>query len=176
MNIPNILSASRLLLAPVIFYLLISYFRFSFFILLIIIGLTDFFDGYISRKFNQETKIGIFLDSIADKFLILLILGGLIIAYDLKIYQAVLMLTREIVAITGRVFLYFKVKDVDIIKDIPVTYLGKITTFIQLAVSIFIVFGIYREFCIIIAIVFSIFTGIQYFFICYEFTYKKSRV
>ncbi len=83
------------------------------------------------------------------------------------------MLTREIVVILGRIFLYYKDKSLDIIKALPVTYLGKITTTVQILTVVLIVFNFYKDFFIAITIILSISTGIQYFFKGYEFIHKK---
>jgi len=141
-----------------------------------VVGLTDFLDGYFARKFNQVTRIGIFLDSAADKILMLFLFIGLIINYDLAIYLVFLMFSREIVVLLGRFFLYFWNKDVDIIKDIPVTFLGKMTTVFQLITIVFIIFGYCELFFIILTITLSILAAIHYIIKGIEFLYEKNRI
>ncbi len=67
-TIPNILSASRLFCLPLLFFLLYKDWRTAFLAAYLIVGSTDFFDGWIARHFNQKTEIGKRLDSFADIF------------------------------------------------------------------------------------------------------------
>ena len=95
----NILTLSRILLAAVIFLLLMSPDRyFLALILFFIAGITDYFDGYFARKYNQLSQIGEILDPIADKILILFLLFG--IAINLSSYLigfiGAIIVTREI--------------------------------------------------------------------------------
>lgn len=90
MNLPNKITLSRLLLIPVIifFYLADSFIPAGKLIATIIFAIatfTDFLDGYFARKLNLVTTLGKFLDSIADKMLVLsslvlLICDGTILA------------------------------------------------------------------------------------------------
>ena len=170
MNIPNSLSVLRIILIPIIIYTLLNYSKTAFFSLLLITGLTDFFDGYLARKLNQSTKVGLILDSIADKLLIISLFVVLILNYDIKIYLLFLMLTREIVVVLGRFFLFFfKIRSTESLTSIPVTLLGKMTTFFQLLTIIIIVFNFYPMYFIWLTIVLSILTGIQYFLNGYKF-------
>ena len=67
LHIPNLLSISRLFLViPLILFLEINR-PFFVFILIIIGGLTDYFDGLIARKFNLKTRLGAILDPLSDK-------------------------------------------------------------------------------------------------------------
>ena len=67
LSIPNLLSISRLVLVfPLILFLEINR-PFYVFILIIIGGLTDYFDGLIARKFNLKTRLGAILDPLSDK-------------------------------------------------------------------------------------------------------------
>jgi len=67
LNIPNLLSISRLFLVfQLILFLEINR-PFYVFILIIIGGLTDYFDGLIARKFNLKTRLGAILDPLSDK-------------------------------------------------------------------------------------------------------------
>ena len=65
-NVPNILSVSRIVLLPVLFVLISFKMYFSFTVAYAILGMTDMFDGMIIRRFNLKTEIGKYLDSIAD--------------------------------------------------------------------------------------------------------------
>ncbi|MDA3846721.1 MAG: CDP-alcohol phosphatidyltransferase family protein [Vallitaleaceae bacterium] len=67
-TIPNILSMSRLVLLPILFLLIMWDMKEAFLISYILLGSTDFFDGFIARRFNQKTEIGKTLDSFADIF------------------------------------------------------------------------------------------------------------
>ncbi|WP_341907016.1 CDP-alcohol phosphatidyltransferase family protein [Fluviicola taffensis] len=65
-NIPNMLSAYRILVLPVIFYALFSNKDQLFIILLTVNLISDILDGFIARRFNLQTEFGARLDSIAD--------------------------------------------------------------------------------------------------------------
>lgn len=92
MNTPNKISLSRLCLIPLIvfFYLatFIPYARLVSALLFIVACLTDFVDGHLARKNNQVTNLGIFLDSIADKVLVMTAMI-LIVAVPVKIMPAI---------------------------------------------------------------------------------------
>jgi len=70
MNIPNQLTLSRIFITPIIVLFLFVSVPFNYFIaaFLFLLGcLTDLLDGYIARKYNQGSKLGVFLDPMADK-------------------------------------------------------------------------------------------------------------
>ncbi len=67
LTIPNLLSLIRILLIPVFGVLFYQGNVIWAVVVLIISGLTDFFDGKIARKFNQISELGKMLDPIADK-------------------------------------------------------------------------------------------------------------
>jgi phosphatidylglycerophosphate synthase len=67
-NVPNILSASRFFLLPLLFIFLQMDMKVAFIISYILVGATDFFDGLIARKFNMLTEVGKKLDSFSDLF------------------------------------------------------------------------------------------------------------
>jgi len=95
----NILTLLRIFLAAVIFLLLISPDGYLLaLILFFIAGITDYFDGYLARKYNAVSQIGEVLDPIADKILVLFLFVGL--AINLSSYLigfiASIIITREI--------------------------------------------------------------------------------
>lgn len=67
-NFPNSLSFLRLFLSPSCLFLLTSWHHKELLvvILMTIAGFTDFFDGYLARKFNQTSRFGAYLDLISD--------------------------------------------------------------------------------------------------------------
>ncbi len=95
----NLLTLSRIFLAAIIFLLLTrpeGYFL--AFILFFVAGITDYFDGYLARKYNLVSEIGEILDPIADKVLIVFVLFGLSVnltSYFIA-FMASLIIAREI--------------------------------------------------------------------------------
>ena len=73
-NLPNILTALRVVSVPFFIYFILSpnpVYRIAAFVLFALASITDLIDGYLARKWNQETELGKFLDPLADKALVL---------------------------------------------------------------------------------------------------------
>ena len=127
----NLLTLSRIFLGAVIFLLLTrpdGYF--IAFILFFVAGATDYFDGYLARKYDLTSQIGEILDPIADKILIVFVLFGLSVnlsSYFIA-FIASLIITREIWVGALRDY-NARQGCVDATK---VTFLAKIKTTIQL--------------------------------------------
>lgn len=71
-RVPNILSASRILLAPLFFYLYIQdavVWAALGMLVFILAAVTDYLDGYLARRFDVSSSLGVFLDPLADKIL-----------------------------------------------------------------------------------------------------------
>lgn len=67
-TVPNSLSLSRLVFLPLLYIFLWRDHIASFFVMFTVLGSTDFFDGYLARKWNQVSTLGKFLDTVADMF------------------------------------------------------------------------------------------------------------
>jgi cardiolipin synthase len=65
-NLPNILSSLRVVLLPILYVFALIGMHLEFLIAYIIIGSTDALDGFLARLLNQVTKLGKFLDTVAD--------------------------------------------------------------------------------------------------------------
>lgn len=81
MNLPNILTLSRILMIPV--FVIIYYLpaQWSYLVsagLFALAAATDWLDGYLARKLNQSTPFGAFLDPVADKLMVAVALTVLI--------------------------------------------------------------------------------------------------
>ena len=120
LNIPNLLSISRLFLVfPLILFLEINR-PFYVFILIIIGGLTDYFDGLIARKFNLKTRLGAILDPLSDKVFYLIPLVFLCKNNLIPFWSLTLILFRELIISSLR----------NLTKDgLPASQLGKLKTF-----------------------------------------------
>ena len=95
----NILTLSRIILAALIFILLISPDGYLLALALFFLaGITDYFDGYLARKYNAVSQLGEILDPIADKILILFVLFGLAINLSSYLigFLGAIIITREI--------------------------------------------------------------------------------
>lgn len=96
LTVPNVISVIRLLMIPVFVYLLFGrHSRAQAAGLLAGLGATDWVDGYIARHFNQTSTLGKILDPTADRLLLLVGVGAIVIDGALPPVVAVLVLFRE---------------------------------------------------------------------------------
>jgi cardiolipin synthase (CMP-forming) len=141
-QVPNMLTVLRILLVPVFavaFVMPGEGWRLTAFTVFVIAGISDFFDGFAARKLNQPSDFGRMLDPIADKILVgvalmMLVAEGSVAEFNLtpslksllKLVPALIILTREILVSGLREFL------AGMSVSVPVTFLAKIKTTIQL--------------------------------------------
>jgi phosphatidylglycerophosphate synthase len=86
-NLANIISAVRILLAPLLVYLLVAHHRNAFFIVSMIGMVTDMIDGTVARMYSGSTPLGQQMDSIADVLFIPVYAAGSIIL--LRLYDVI---------------------------------------------------------------------------------------
>jgi cardiolipin synthase len=99
MTIPNALTLLRFCLIPLIVVLIqAGEFRIAFFVF-VIAGLTDAVDGYIARRFGQQSELGAYLDALADKLLIATSFIALFAAAALPYWLVVLVIFRDIMIV-----------------------------------------------------------------------------
>ncbi|MCG8344829.1 MAG: CDP-diacylglycerol--glycerol-3-phosphate 3-phosphatidyltransferase [Chlorobiales bacterium] len=115
MTLPNQLTTLRILLVPVFMFLLLldsPYMKLLGVIVFIIASLTDIYDGYHARKYGQTSRLGAFLDPLADKFLITA--AFLIYVWEgyLVLWMVLLVVLRDIIVTVLRVYAEWKNKPV----------------------------------------------------------------
>ena len=96
LTVPNVITVVRLCLLPVFVWLLFGRDdRASAAWLLAALGSTDFFDGWIARRFNQVSNLGKILDPVADRLLFFVGVGGIVVDGSVPTWLAVVVLVRE---------------------------------------------------------------------------------
>ena len=153
MGIPNIITSLRLIIIPPFLYSYIfipEYGEKIALALLVFSGVTDMLDGYIARKFNQETKLGALLDPLADKMLLVTVLSVFAIKNKIGQWMLISMVIKEFIMILGAYMLYTDKGDV-----IEANIFGKVSTIIFYIASLFIMMGV--EFGSLIMVVFILF-------------------
>ncbi|HET9845702.1 MAG TPA: CDP-alcohol phosphatidyltransferase family protein, partial [Nitrospira sp.] len=136
MNIPNSLTILRILLIPVYVGLLI-YERFDgAMIVLLVAGVTDALDGTIARAANQRTRLGAFLDPLADKLLLTSGFVTLSAIHLIPTWVTILVVSRDAMLLLGTAVAQFTESNI----DIAPTFLGKGATFLQLSYVLLVIF------------------------------------
>ena len=168
-NFINFITIARIFLAPIILVFLIFGNYLACVLLFFIAGLTDYYDGYLARKYNAESELGEILDPIADKILIVFILIGLSVELDSQLMALLssLIIAREIGVAALR---DYSARN-NLSDRTKVTFLAKAKTSIQLltiglyllalAIS-FNLLIVISDIFLIIATFITLYTGYQY--------------
>lgn len=107
MTLPNQLTILRIILTPVFLFFFLSddqtYIQISLAIFLIA-ALTDWYDGWLARKFNYITEWGKFWDPLADKILTSAAFIGFVLVGLLQLWMVVLIIIRDLLITLLRVY------------------------------------------------------------------------
>ena len=109
-HIPNIISAFRIFLVlPIAFHLYQESWKVAL-VLIFIAGLSDALDGFLARKFSWQSRLGSFLDPIADKLLLIVIFVSLAHKDIIPLWLAFLVVARDAVIVIGAGFYQWKTR------------------------------------------------------------------
>ena len=141
-NLPNVLTYGRVLAVPAVTALLFwhteAWMRWLALLIFAAAAVTDYFDGYLARAWDQQSTLGRMLDPIADKLLVAATLLMLVHAGTIQswsIWAAIVILCREILVSGLREFL------AELRVSVPVTALAKWKTTGQLLALGFLIAG-----------------------------------
>ncbi len=140
-NLPNLLTYGRIVAVPLVagFLMWDTYTaRWVALAIYVAAAITDFFDGYLARKWQQQSSLGRMLDPIADKVLVsvvLLVLAASPILYDGHLWAAIIILSREVLVSGLREYLG------ELQVSVPVTQIAKWKTTVQLVAIGFLIAG-----------------------------------
>jgi len=168
-NLPNLLALSRLLIAPVMFWVIlnpqvftdngwhISWSYYTAALLFVLASVTDFFDGYIARELNQITIVGQILDPLADKMLTLAAFLGLMMSGEASAWAIYIIIGRELF-ITG-----LRTLSLSEGIDISASWAGKVKTVAQMiAIGFLLMHWMGGEFLLWIAVALTLYSGGEY--------------
>jgi CDP-diacylglycerol--glycerol-3-phosphate 3-phosphatidyltransferase len=178
LSIPNLLTLSRILAVPILVFLLWRPAPVDYaitFVLYCIVGITDYFDGYLARAWGSISRLGQFLDPIADKIMVAAVLVMLISSRrenpvpeiaGLNLIPALVILLREIIVSGLREFL------AGLQVSVPVSALAKWKTTLQLVALGALILGgavphqpwvhLIGLFCLWVAAALTLVTGYDY--------------
>ncbi len=130
---PNQLTMLRMALVPFLAVCLV-YNKIGIAILVFLVaGITDMLDGLIARHYGQQTTLGVFLDPIADKLLLvtsftLLSLQSINLTVRIPLWLTISVISRDLLLVLGVLVFNLTIGN----KSFPPSLLGKITTVVQL--------------------------------------------
>jgi CDP-diacylglycerol--glycerol-3-phosphate 3-phosphatidyltransferase len=168
-NLPNLLALSRLLIAPVMFWIIlnpqvftdngwhISWSYYTASLLFVLASVTDFFDGYIARELDQITIVGQILDPLADKMLTLAAFLGLMMVGAASVWAIYIIIVRELF-ITG-----LRTLSLSEGIDVSASWAGKVKTVAQMiAIGFLLMHWMGGELLLWIAVALTIYSGSEY--------------
>jgi len=135
LTIPNILTATRILLSPVAALFIV---RQEFALVLwclLAAGITDGLDGLIAKRFNQSSRLGAILDPVADKFLMLATVLALAFIGLLPLWITVPILLRDIIIFCGALAYHRRAGSI----EMRPTLLSKTNTCVQITLLLLVV-------------------------------------
>ncbi|MDF3820287.1 CDP-diacylglycerol--glycerol-3-phosphate 3-phosphatidyltransferase [Leptospira sp. 96542] len=129
-NIPNLLTTLRVVALPFFIFALFQKewgYQIFAFVLFALASLTDLVDGYLARKWNQQTEFGKFLDPLADKFLVIgCFVTFLFIHEPIEVWMVILIVSRDMLITCLR---YIAVRSGTSLRT---TMMGKVKTAFQM--------------------------------------------
>jgi cardiolipin synthase (CMP-forming) len=124
-TIPNLLSFARLAVLPVVYLDLVGGRYLRAFVLLAVFTATDWFDGYLARRFDQVSRLGQLLDPFSDRALFIVVGIAFVVADIVPLWVLLLLVVRDaaVLAVGGVLLLTRRTQ-------LPeVTKVGKAATF-----------------------------------------------
>lgn len=175
--LPNIISTIRLILAPVVLILLIKLEHRLALIIFMGAALSDLLDGYLARKYQLKTKLGTFLDPIADKLLIFLCVTYFLVLNQAPWWWLCIIILRDVSLILGILIL----KTISAPVEIFPTFIGKSATAFNMLALVFLMAASFKPLLadpfikplIIVASIFTFSSFLQYTRKWYLFRSKR---
>ncbi|MCF6309399.1 MAG: CDP-diacylglycerol--glycerol-3-phosphate 3-phosphatidyltransferase [Sulfurimonas sp.] len=171
LNLPNALASLRILLAPIMFWIILNpeYFTDAGYditwnyyfasLLFVLASITDFFDGFIAREWNQMTMLGAIIDPLADKMLTIAAFLGLMMIGEASAWAIYIIIIRELF-ITG-----IRIVAVSEGLDVKASWAGKVKTVAQMfAIGFLLMHWSYGEELLWFGVALTVYSGLEYLY------------
>ena len=136
--LPSLLSASRIVFAPFVVVSIMRGEMAQAVYLLMVAGSTDFFDGFLARRYHWQTRTGEWMDGVADKTLLSAVFIALALAGVAPLWLVYLIFGRDLLillmAVIGLLFTP--------IRDFPPSVWGKLSTSVQIVTALGMLLGL----------------------------------
>lgn len=113
-NLPNFITLGRVILVPVVFWLLLNGELQAAFVLFVVAGVSDGVDGYLAKRFGWTTELGAYLDPLADKLLLVCVFIALGVGGLLPSWLVIAVVTRDVLIVIGVVLTWMLASPVHI--------------------------------------------------------------
>lgn len=169
LNLPNFLASLRIVIAPLMFWVIlnddfftqngfhISWNYYFASLLFVLASVTDFFDGYIAREWNQMTMLGAIIDPLADKMLTLAAFLGVMMVGEASAWAVYIIIIRELF-ITG-------IRTVAVSEGLSVkaSWSGKLKTVVQMfAIGFLLMHWPFAQELLWAAVAITLYSGFEY--------------
>lgn len=131
MTIPNILTALRILAAPVAGVAILRDRLDVALVLFVAASVTDGLDGLLARVLHQQSRLGAFLDPLADKSLLLACYVALAYVHKAPAWLVAAIVVRDVLIVSAVYLIYRRIGRFTMAPSLP----GKLTTFLQMATA-----------------------------------------
>ena len=134
--VPNCLSIFRILISPLFVYILKDNLNLLAVLCLVLGALSDFFDGYLARKFNVVSQLGALLDPLSDKIFTNVVLWSIYMYFGQNVYVLIIALIlsiRDLGLLIGSLFVIIKKYNT----NMSPVFLSKICTTLIFTFSIY---------------------------------------
>ena len=134
MNLPNIISLARLFSVPILVWLILTNHFNAAFWLFLAAGISDALDGFIAKHWKQSSKLGTYLDPLADKVLLMGVYITLGAIDQIPLWLSILVVFRDLLIIGGVLLLHVSKAEV----KLRTLIISKLNTALQILLIIFV--------------------------------------
>jgi cardiolipin synthase len=133
-HLPNLLSVLRLVLVPVTIWLIVRNELCPAFYVFVVAGLTDALDGFLAKRLNAVSKLGAYLDPLADKALLVGINVTLSIGGYLPLWLVLLIVFRDLLIVGGALLVHALTHRL----EMQPLWISKLNTLLQIVLAAYV--------------------------------------
>jgi cardiolipin synthase len=131
MNLPNLISLGRLLVVPLVVWLILSGQMAEAFWMFVLAGVSDAVDGFIAKRFNAATVLGGYLDPLADKVLLIGVYVTLGVTGHVAGWLVIMVVFRDVLILGGALLYYMVTQSL----SMQPVFISKVNTAAQIALA-----------------------------------------